>query len=107
MDSCLVEKVCRDMQTGNEPTNSPVKKVEKRVGVVYKGEEGFVTVLLELLALNFVGDATYSGVVVFGLGAVGLAVIQGAKAAGATTIIGVDINPKTFEAATAMVVILR
>ncbi|KAG0046195.1 S-(hydroxymethyl)glutathione dehydrogenase, partial [Linnemannia elongata] len=33
-------------------------------------------------------------VAVFGLGGVGLSVIQGAKQAGATTIIGVDVNPK-------------
>lgn len=36
---------------------------------------------------------------VFGLGAVGLAVIMGCKAAGATGIIGVDINPDKFEKA--------
>ena len=35
-----------------------------------------------------------SSVVVFGLGAVGLAVVQAAKAAGASIIIGVDVNPK-------------
>ncbi len=33
-------------------------------------------------------------VVVFGLGGIGLNVIQGAKLAGANTIVGVDINPK-------------
>ena len=38
-------------------------------------------------------------VAVFGLGAVGLAVIQGAKMAGAGRIIAVDINPRKFEAA--------
>ena len=40
-----------------------------------------------------------STVAVFGLGAVGLAVIQGAKMAGASRIIAVDINPKKFQAA--------
>lgn len=40
-----------------------------------------------------------SSVVVFGLGAVGLSVIQGAKEAGADTIIGVDLNPKKFDMA--------
>lgn len=40
-----------------------------------------------------------STVAVFGLGAVGLAVIQGAKMAGASKIIGIDINPKKFDAA--------
>jgi len=40
-----------------------------------------------------------SSVAVFGLGAVGLAVIQGAKIAGASRIIGVDINPSKFPAA--------
>lgn len=37
--------------------------------------------------------------VIFGLGAVGLSVVQACKIAGATTIIGVDINPAKFEAA--------
>jgi Zn-dependent alcohol dehydrogenase len=37
-----------------------------------------------------------SSVVVFGLGAVGLAVIQASKAAGASVIVGVDINSKKF-----------
>ncbi|GMI41213.1 hypothetical protein TeGR_g6691 [Tetraparma gracilis] len=40
-----------------------------------------------------------SSVAVFGLGAVGLSVIQGAKMAGASQIVGVDINPKKFAAA--------
>jgi len=40
-----------------------------------------------------------SSVAVFGLGAVGLAVVQGAKAAGASRIIGVDVNSSKFEAA--------
>lgn len=40
-----------------------------------------------------------SSVAVFGLGAVGLAVIQGAKMAGATMIIAVDVNPSKFEMA--------
>ena len=40
-----------------------------------------------------------SSVAVFGLGAVGLAVIQGAKAAGATQIIAIDINPAKFAGA--------
>ena len=37
-----------------------------------------------------------ASVAVFGLGAVGLAVIQAAKIAGASRIIGVDINPNKF-----------
>jgi len=41
----------------------------------------------------------FSSVAVFGLGAVGLAVIQGAKAVGATHIVGVDTNPKKFDIA--------
>mmetsp|Transcript_16875 Transcript_16875/g.28658 ORF Transcript_16875/g.28658 Transcript_16875/m.28658 type:complete len:555 (-) Transcript_16875:21-1685(-) len=40
-----------------------------------------------------------STVAVFGLGAVGLAVIQGAKKAGANRIIAVDINPGKFDIA--------
>ena len=43
-----------------------------------------------------------SSVAVFGLGAVGLAVIQGAKMAGAGRIIGVDINPDKFKSAVAL-----
>ncbi len=40
-----------------------------------------------------------STVAVFGLGAVGLAVIEAAKRAGASRIIAVDINPSKFAAA--------
>jgi len=40
-----------------------------------------------------------SKVVVFGLGAVGLSVIQAAKMQGASKIVGVDINSKKFESA--------
>lgn len=40
-----------------------------------------------------------SSAAVFGLGAVGLSVIQGLKAAGALKIIAVDVNPKKFEMA--------
>jgi S-(hydroxymethyl)glutathione dehydrogenase/alcohol dehydrogenase len=47
-------------------------------------------------ALNTMKVEKDSTVAVFGLGAVGLAVIMGAKAAGARRIIGVDINPKKF-----------
>merc|ERR1712217_759623 len=39
----------------------------------------------------------FSSVAVFGLGAVGLAVIQGAKAVGASTIVGIDVNPKDYD----------
>ncbi|KAL3905497.1 MAG: hypothetical protein SGILL_009655 [Bacillariaceae sp.] len=42
---------------------------------------------------------TNSTVAVFGLGAVGLSVVQGAKIAGALRIIVVDTNPKKFEMA--------
>jgi S-(hydroxymethyl)glutathione dehydrogenase/alcohol dehydrogenase len=40
-----------------------------------------------------------SSVAVFGLGGIGLSVIQGAVLAGAERIIGVDLNPKKFELA--------
>jgi S-(hydroxymethyl)glutathione dehydrogenase / alcohol dehydrogenase len=43
-----------------------------------------------------------SSVAVFGLGAVGLAVIQAAKMVGASRIIAVDINPDKFPAAIAL-----
>ncbi|KAK7395119.1 hypothetical protein VNO78_15661 [Psophocarpus tetragonolobus] len=43
-----------------------------------------------------------SSVAVFGLGAVGLAVAEGARARGASKIIGVDINPDKFIKAQAM-----
>jgi S-(hydroxymethyl)glutathione dehydrogenase/alcohol dehydrogenase len=42
---------------------------------------------------------TNSTVAVFGLGAVGLSVVQGAKIAGALRIIAVDVNPKKFDMA--------
>ncbi|CAI0549315.1 unnamed protein product [Linum tenue] len=38
-------------------------------------------------------------VAIFGLGTVGLAVAEGAKAAGASRIIGIDIDPKKFDTA--------
>jgi len=41
-------------------------------------------------------------VAVFGLGGIGLAVIQGARQAGAARIIGIDTNPRKFELATRM-----
>jgi S-(hydroxymethyl)glutathione dehydrogenase/alcohol dehydrogenase len=40
---------------------------------------------------------TGSTVVIFGLGAIGLAVAEGARLCGATRIIGVDMNPAKFE----------
>ena len=40
-----------------------------------------------------------SSVAVFGLGGIGLSVIQGAVIAGADRIIGIDVNPKKFELA--------
>ena len=43
-----------------------------------------------------------SSVAVFGLGGIGLSVIQGAVMAGAERIIGIDINPDKFEMAKAM-----
>ena len=46
----------------------------------------------------------FSTVVVFGLGAVGLAVVQGAKALNCTKIVGVDTNPKKFEIAKQLLV---
>lgn len=41
----------------------------------------------------------FSSVAVFGLGAVGLAVVQAAKAIGANQIVGIDMNEKKFEIA--------
>jgi S-(hydroxymethyl)glutathione dehydrogenase/alcohol dehydrogenase len=40
-----------------------------------------------------------SNVAVFGLGSVGISVVQGAKACGAARIIGIDTNSKKFELA--------
>ncbi|MCY5444063.1 zinc-binding dehydrogenase, partial [Salmonella enterica subsp. enterica serovar 1,4,[5],12:i:-] len=40
-----------------------------------------------------------STVAIFGLGAVGLAAMEGARLAGASRIIGVDINPAKYEQA--------
>lgn len=50
-------------------------------------------------ALNTANVTPGSTVAVFGLGAVGLAVIMGAKERGASRIIGVDINPAKFPVA--------
>jgi len=50
-------------------------------------------------ALNTANVTPGSTVAVFGLGAVGLAVIMGAKERGASRIIAVDINPKKWEVA--------
>ncbi|XP_070544253.1 alcohol dehydrogenase class-3-like [Ptychodera flava] len=50
-------------------------------------------------ALNTAKVEPGSNVAVWGLGAVGLAVIMGCKVAGASRIIGVDINPGKFEIA--------
>ena len=47
--------------------------------------------------LNTAGVEKGSTTAVWGLGAVGLAAIMGCKAAGASRIIGVDINPDKFE----------
>merc|ERR1711988_1938069 len=46
-----------------------------------------------------VQETRFATVAVFGLGAVGLAVVQAAKLAGASRIFGVDVNPKKFELA--------
>lgn len=48
-------------------------------------------------ALNTAGVEAGSTCAVWGLGAVGLAAIMGCKSAGASKIIGVDINPDKFE----------
>ncbi|XP_067672909.1 alcohol dehydrogenase class-3-like [Haliotis asinina] len=50
-------------------------------------------------ALNTANVDDGSSCAVWGLGAVGLAVIMGCKKAGATRIIGIDINPDKFETA--------
>uniref|UniRef100_B3TM26 Alcohol dehydrogenase 1 n=1 Tax=Elaeis guineensis var. tenera TaxID=51953 RepID=B3TM26_ELAGV len=50
-------------------------------------------------AVNVAKPPKGSSVAVFGLGAVGLAAAEGARASGASRIIGVDVNPSTFEAA--------
>jgi S-(hydroxymethyl)glutathione dehydrogenase/alcohol dehydrogenase len=51
-------------------------------------------------ALNTAKVQKGSNVAVFGLGGVGLSVIQGAVIAGAARIIAVDVNPSKFELAT-------
>uniref|UniRef100_A0A672QPC3 S-(hydroxymethyl)glutathione dehydrogenase n=1 Tax=Sinocyclocheilus grahami TaxID=75366 RepID=A0A672QPC3_SINGR len=50
-------------------------------------------------AINTAKVEAGSTCAVFGLGAVGLAVIMGCKSVGATRIIGIDINPDKFEIA--------
>ncbi|KAL8109455.1 hypothetical protein AgCh_025521 [Apium graveolens] len=49
--------------------------------------------------LNIVKSKKGSTVAVFGMGALGLAVVEGARIAGASRIIGVDLNPNRFESA--------
>ncbi|XP_042495065.1 uncharacterized protein LOC122074299 [Macadamia integrifolia] len=49
--------------------------------------------------LNVAKPKKGSTVAVFGLGAVGLAAAEGAKIAGASRIIGIDVNPKKFDLA--------
>ncbi|PKU64809.1 Alcohol dehydrogenase 3 [Dendrobium catenatum] len=49
--------------------------------------------------LNVAKPPKGSTVAVFGLGAVGLAAAEGARIAGASRIIGVDVNPKRFDEA--------
>ncbi|KAK4758662.1 hypothetical protein SAY87_019963 [Trapa incisa] len=49
--------------------------------------------------LNVAKPKKGSSVAIFGLGAVGLAAAEGARIAGASRIIGVDLNPKKFEEA--------
>ena len=44
---------------------------------------------------------------VWGLGAVGLAIVMGCKAAGATKIIGVDINPDKFEVGESRICLIK
>lgn len=51
-------------------------------------------------ALNTAKVEPDSTCAIFGLGAVGLAVVMGCKAAGAKKIIGVDINESKFELGT-------
>ncbi|XP_058095106.1 alcohol dehydrogenase 1-like isoform X2 [Magnolia sinica] len=50
-------------------------------------------------ALNVAKPKKGSSVAIFGLGAVGLAAAEGARIAGASRIMGVDLNPKRFEEA--------
>ncbi|XP_062561506.1 alcohol dehydrogenase class-3-like [Armigeres subalbatus] len=50
-------------------------------------------------ALNSAKVSEGSSCAVWGLGTVGLAAVMGCKAAGATRIIGIDINPEKFETA--------
>ncbi|XP_020531712.1 alcohol dehydrogenase 1 isoform X2 [Amborella trichopoda] len=49
--------------------------------------------------LNVAKPQKGSTVAIFGLGAVGLAAAEGARIAGASRIIGVDVNPRRFEEA--------
>lgn len=48
-------------------------------------------------ALNTAKVEPGSTCAIFGLGAVGLAAVMGCKTAGASRIIGVDVNPAKFE----------
>lgn len=57
-------------------------------------------------ALNTAGVEPGSICAVWGLGAVGLATVMGCAAAGASRVIGVDINPSKFETGKSCCVLL-
>lgn len=71
--------------------------------VIRRSMEGLLSSLETIVCLHgsFVSSQVEPGstCAVFGLGAVGLAAIMGCKVAGATRIIGIDINPEKFEKA--------
>ncbi|KAL8114379.1 hypothetical protein AgCh_021299 [Apium graveolens] len=67
--------------------------LDKVYGLSFRISTGLVS------TLNIAKSKKGSTVAVFGLGALGLAAAEGAKIAGASRIIGVDLNPNRFESA--------
>ncbi|KAJ1262534.1 hypothetical protein BS78_09G115600 [Paspalum vaginatum] len=66
------------------------------VGAAWNTANVSAGLLLQYSGLVLLVSNAGSTVAVFGLGAVGLAVVEGARLRGAARIIGVDINPKKF-----------
>ncbi|KXN69117.1 alcohol dehydrogenase [Conidiobolus coronatus NRRL 28638] len=83
--------ICHDISLAVIPKDAPLEKV-CLLGCGITTGYGAV--------LNTAKVEKGATVAVFGLGGVGLSCVQGAKAAGASRIIGVDINPSKKELAT-------
>ncbi|KAK7300333.1 hypothetical protein RJT34_11176 [Clitoria ternatea] len=74
------------------------KRIERAISTINDGHNIWSHINARVgAAWRTAGVEPGSTVAIFGLGCVGLAVAEGARLCGATTIIGVDINPKKYE----------